>query len=88
MYPVRLQIVPTDHPLTLAGPTGDRSAVGLEAHTDHSGYRIGPTLVAAKLNRVDPAQPGEGGVFGIGGADLPNDEPRSTDPPPRSGSGC
>jgi len=73
-YPIRLDIVGTDKTLTLAGPDGDRSAVGLFATSDHSGYGKGPTLVGAKLNRVDPLNAGESGVLGLGSADLPNDE--------------
>jgi hypothetical protein len=73
-YPIRLDIVDTDTPLTLAGPDGDRPAVGLFATSDHSGYGKGPTLVGAKLTPVDPTRAGENGVTAAGSADQPNDE--------------
>ena len=72
-FPVRLDIVATPTPLTLVGPSGERSAVGLAWTTDHSGYGAGPTLVGAKLNRVDPQPQGEGGTP-LGRGLLPNDE--------------
>ncbi|HEX2914602.1 MAG TPA: phospholipase [Chloroflexia bacterium] len=73
-YPVRLDIVSTTTPLTLVGPGGEKSAVGLSSTTDKSPYAVGPTLVGAKLNRVDPTPQGEGGVNFIGQDTLPNDE--------------
>lgn len=72
-FPVRLDIIETSPPLTLVGPGGERSAVGLSWTTDHSGYGGGPTLVGAKLNRVDPQPQGEGGSV-LGRNLLPNDE--------------
>ena len=71
---VRLDVVEDDTPLTLVGPDGDVSAVGLSWETDQSAYDEGPVLVGAKLNRVDPEPAGEGGVPFFGGAYLPNDE--------------
>ncbi len=73
-FPVRLDIVEGTQPLILAGPNGDQSAVGLSNTMTNSGYGVGPTLVGAKLNRVDPSPLGEGGVFGIDNGLLPNDE--------------
>jgi hypothetical protein len=73
-YPVRLDILPAGSPLMLAGPSGDRSAVGLSWSTERSGYAAGPTLVGAKLNRVDGPPRGEGGVAFIGNDTMPNDE--------------
>ena len=76
VFPVRLEIVADDTPLTLVGPGGrEVSAVGLTWTTDSSPYDAGPVLVGAKLNRVGDEAVGEGGV-GIlehAGA-LPNDE--------------
>jgi len=75
-FPVKLQIVRDDTPLTLVGPGGKEvSAVGLTWTTTTSGYDSGPTLVGAKLNRAGHHAEGEGGVramnrFGY----LPNDE--------------
>jgi hypothetical protein len=73
-YPVRLDIVTGKSALMLAGPSGDRSAVGLSWSADRSGYSTGPTLVGAKLNRVDHPPQGEGGVAFIGNDTMPNDE--------------
>jgi hypothetical protein len=73
-YPVRLTVVAGHAPLTLVGPGKEQSAVGLTWTTDHSGYAVGPTLVGAKLNRVDHPPIGEGGVAFIGNAYMPNDE--------------
>ena len=73
-FPVRLEIVAGKTPLILVGPGGEKSAVGLSWNTDHSGYAIGPTLVGAKLNRVDHPPQGEGGVAIAGQGILPNDE--------------
>jgi hypothetical protein len=72
-FPVRLDIVARSSPLMLSGPMGDQAATGLSWTTDHSGYAIGPTLVGAKLNRVDHLVQGEGGLF-VGTDALPNDE--------------
>jgi hypothetical protein len=75
-FPVKLQIVRDNTPLTLVGPGGtEASAVGLTWTTTTSGYDSGPTLVGAKLNRAGGHADGEGGVramnrFGY----LPNDE--------------
>src|SRR5262249_26393517 len=73
-FPIRLDIVARSSPLMLAGPTGDQAATGLSWTTDHSGYAIGPTLVGAKLNRVDHPVQGEGGLAFAGPDTLPNDE--------------
>lgn len=73
-FPVRLDIEQTEQELMLAGPDGDVSATGLSVEQDTSGYDSGPTLVAAKLTRVDPDATGEGGVLGAGGPIMPNDE--------------
>jgi len=73
-FPVRLDIVEGTQPLILVGSDGDRSAVGLSNTMDNSGYGVGPTLVGAKLNRVDPEPLGEGGVFGLENDLTPNDE--------------
>ncbi len=72
-FPVRLDIVGGPQQLTLVGPGGSASAVGLSWTTDRSGYSEGPQLVGAKLNRVDVPQ-GEGGVHLLGGDQMPNDE--------------
>lgn len=71
---VRLDIVEDDTPLTLVGPDGDVSAVGLSWETDRSAYDAGPVLVGAKLNHVDDEPAGETGVPFFGGDYLPNDE--------------
>lgn len=73
VFPVRLDVVGAARSLVLAGPDGDRSAVGLSWTTEDDGYSRGPTLVGAKLNRVGTPR-GEGGVHLLGGAYLPNDE--------------
>lgn len=76
VYPVKLEIVEDDTPLTLVGPGGrEVSAVGLEWRADGSPYDRGPSLVAAKLNRVDPEPIGEGGVaLPAMAPSMPNDE--------------
>ena len=76
VFPVRLEIVEDDTPLTLVGPAGrEVSAVGLTWGTDQSPYDAGPTLVGAKLNRAGSEAVGEGGVGLISRAGaLPNDE--------------
>jgi hypothetical protein len=73
-YPVRLDIVAAATPLTLVGPGGEKPAVGLSWTTDKSAYAAGPTLVGAKLNRVDKTPQGEGGVSLFGQDFMPNDE--------------
>ena len=77
VFPVRLEIVADDTPLTLVGPGArEVSAVGLTWTTDSSPYDAGPVLVGAKLNRVGDEAVGEGGVGVLeraAGA-LPNDE--------------
>jgi hypothetical protein len=73
-FPVRLDIVARSSPLMLAGPKGDQAATGLSWTTDHSGYAIGPTLIGAKLNRVDHPAQVEGGIAFAGNDTLPNDE--------------
>jgi hypothetical protein len=75
-FPVKLEILPDDTPLTLVGPGGrEVSAVGLTWTTDRSPYDAGPSLVGAKLNRVGAEPVGEGGVTLIAASGtLPNDE--------------
>jgi hypothetical protein len=75
-YSVRLDIVPaTDGTeLMLAGPDGDVSATGLSWETQNTPYASGPTLVGAKLNRVDDPPQGEGPVGTFGNGTMPNDE--------------
>jgi hypothetical protein len=75
-YPVRLDIVPaTDGTeLILAGPNGDVSATGLTFETQSTPYVSGPTLVGAKLNRIDDPPQGEGPVGTFGNGTMPNDE--------------
>jgi hypothetical protein len=76
IFPVRLEIVANDTPLTLVGPGGrEVSAVGLTWTTKSSPYDAGPVLVGAKLNRVGSRALGEGGVTLMERAgSLPNDE--------------
>lgn len=75
LAPVRLDIDAADgRALLLAGPDGDVEATGLSLDIGATGYVSGPTLVAAKLTRVDPDVPGEGGAFGATAAAMPNDE--------------
>ncbi len=62
-FPVKLEIVADDTPLTLVGPNGQLvSAVGLTWETDYSPYdeNQGPRLVGAKLNYVGDGPVGEG----------------------------
>lgn len=75
-YPVRLDIVPASDgtELMLAGPEGDVPATGLSFETDNTPYVSGPTLVGAKLNRIDDVPQGEGPVASFGGGTMPNDE--------------
>lgn len=75
-FPVRLDIVPgTDGvELMLAGPDGDVPATGLSFETQNSPYASGPTLVGAKLNRIDSPPEGEGPVDLNGKGSMPNDE--------------
>ena len=75
-YPVRLDIVPASDgtELMLAGPDGDVSATGLSKVTDSTPYASGPTLVGAKLNRIDDPPLGEGPVAQNGDNSMPNDE--------------
>jgi len=75
-FPVRLDIVPADDgtELMLAGPNGDASATGLSFTTQNTPYASGPTLVGAKLNRIDDRPAGDGAVGLSGGATMPNDE--------------
>jgi hypothetical protein len=76
IYPVRLDVVPSDHPLQLVGPGGEiRSAVGLsfgDGRTPMSAYvpDTGPKLVAAKLSRLSTA--GESAPMVFSGQ-VPND---------------
>jgi hypothetical protein len=75
-YPVRLEIVAADDgtELMLAGPGGDVAATGLVFETDSTPYASGPTLVGAKLNRIDEPPRGEGPVGTFGNGTMPNDE--------------
>ena len=75
-YPVRLDIVPASDgtELMLAGPEGDVPATGLFKETDNTPYASGPTLVGAKLNRIDGPPQGEGPVARNGASSMPNDE--------------
>ncbi len=75
-FPVRLEIVADNTPLTLIGPGGQEvSAVGLTWITDQSPYDSGPVLVGAKLNHVGETAVGEGGVFLLDQSGfMPNDE--------------
>ncbi len=62
-FPVKLEIVEDDTPLTLVGPGGQLfNAVGLTWETDLSPYdeNNGPRLVGAKLNYVGEEAVGEG----------------------------
>ncbi|MEL7119599.1 MAG: T9SS type A sorting domain-containing protein [Bacteroidota bacterium] len=62
-FPVKLEIVADDTPLTLVGPNGQLfNAVGLTWETDSSPYdeNNGPRLVGAKLNYVGDGPVGEG----------------------------
>lgn len=75
-FPVKLEIVPAKDgtELMLAGPTGDAAATGLTFETDNTPYASGPTLVGAKLNRIDAVPAGEGPVGNFGNGTMPNDE--------------
>lgn len=75
-FPVRVQIVADATPLLLVGPGGrEASAVGLSWGTDTSPYDQGPSLVGAKLNRIDTPAQGEGGSLVLDrSATMPNDE--------------
>jgi hypothetical protein len=75
-FPVRLDIIPASDgtELMLAGPDGDVSATSLSFETDKTSYASGPTLVGAKLNRIDDVPKGEGPVDKNGEANMPNDE--------------
>lgn len=75
-YPVKLEIVPASDgtELMLAGPEGDVTATGLTYETDNTPYASGPTLVGAKLNRIDEVPQGEGPVGTFGNGTMPNDE--------------
>lgn len=75
-YPVRLDIVPASDgtELLLAGPNGDVPATGLSFETDNTPYVSGPTLVGAKLNRINDTPQGEGPVGTFGNGTMPNDE--------------
>ena len=69
IYPVRVEVVADDRPLMLVGPQGPVSAVGLSKEGTNP-YVAGPSLVAAKLNRM--SNRGEGGPRALGGP-FPND---------------
>jgi sugar lactone lactonase YvrE len=74
IFPVRLDIVGD---LILVGPSGQEvNARGLFWETDATPYDVGPSLVGAKINRVDPQPIGEGGptaLVALTGA-FPNHE--------------
>lgn len=74
IFPVRLDIVGD---LILVGPGGEEvNARGLFWETDATPYDVGPSLVGAKINRVDPQPIGEGGptaLVALTGA-FPNNE--------------
>ncbi len=76
IFPVQLDIVADETPLTLVGPGGQEvSAVGLSWSTETSPYDFGPKLVGAKLNWVGDTALGDGGVQLLAGnLGLPNDE--------------
>ncbi|MEO1174966.1 MAG: DUF5011 domain-containing protein, partial [Myxococcota bacterium] len=62
-YPIKVEIVADENPLLLVGPDGvASSAVGMTWETDSSPYdeNNGPSLVGAKLNRIDGQMGGEG----------------------------
>lgn len=69
-YVTRVEIVEDSTPLTLLGPDGLISAVGLSKDSDSTPYVSGPYLVGAKLNRL--STDGEGGPQFLS-ANLPND---------------
>lgn len=81
-FPVKLEIVEDDTPLTLVGPNNQLvSAVGLTWETDSSPYdeNNGPRLVGAKLNYVGEEPLGEGvnssfAAQALGGLLAPNSE--------------
>lgn len=72
IYPILVEIVPDSTPLMLVGPDGLVSAVGLFKVNDHTPYEpnYGPTLVAAKLNRMSTKGEGAPRLFS---QNLPND---------------
>ncbi len=74
VFPVMLEVVDDGTPLTLFGPGGAVSAVGMTWTTDATPYDSGPVLVGAKLNWVGDEPPGEGGVTLLDAPVLPNDE--------------
>jgi hypothetical protein len=75
-FPVRLDIVEDGTPLLMIGPGGEAfDAVGQSWTTETSPYDSGPSLVGAKLNAIEGAPAGEGGVTLMEQADnFPNDE--------------
>ena len=77
VFPVKLDIVEDNTPLTLVGPDGrEVSAVGMTWTTDSTPYDSGPRLVGAKLNHTGTEPLGEGGAELVEqqGGYLPNDE--------------
>jgi len=71
IYIVKTEIVPDAAPLTLVGPAGPVSAVGLQKSSGHPYVEGGgPTLVGAKLSHLSTA--GEGAPRFVAGQ-LPND---------------
>jgi hypothetical protein len=74
LYPVSLEIIDDDTPLTFLGRDGEQSGVGLTWEGGTSPYTTGPQLVGAKLNRVGDQAEGEGGAPPIDRRVLPNDE--------------
>jgi hypothetical protein len=69
-FVTRVEVVADATPLTLVGPSGLVSAVGLSRDSSSTPYASGPFLVGAKLNRLSTL--GEGGPRFLSG-NLPND---------------
>lgn len=77
IFPIKLEIVTDKTPLTLVGPNAQEfNAVGLTWSTEKTPYDSGPVLVGAKLNSLEDASSGEGGIpllERVAGT-LPNEE--------------
>ncbi len=69
VYPERVEVVADGTPLMLVGPEGPVSAVGLAWSGGH-GYVSGPSLVGAKLSRLNTTGEGAPPLFA---GPLPND---------------
>jgi hypothetical protein len=69
-YVTRVEVVADATPLTLVGPAGPVSAVGLFKDSASTPYESGPFLVGAKLSRLSIR--GEGGPLFLS-SNLPND---------------